>query len=270
MRKIILSKEKETLLIPLFGKAKESKKERPLLVDNKAVEIITQIDYNFDSLKIPEKTNLMMCLRARLIDDYVRGFLARSDNCVALHLGCGLDSRYNRIENHQVIWYDVDFPDVIELRRQFYNETENYHLLSSSVTDSDWLENIPGDRENYIVIAEGLFMYLRENEIKTLIRGLKDKVNQFILVFDAFSVFASRKAKNHPSIRQTGAAIHWGIDSPKDLEGWEIGIRFLEQVHFTSNDVISQLNPGMRMAYKIADKFSFVKNAQRLLIYRVG
>ena len=35
----------------------ESKKKSPILVDKKAVEIISQIDYDFASLKIPEKTS---------------------------------------------------------------------------------------------------------------------------------------------------------------------------------------------------------------------
>jgi O-methyltransferase involved in polyketide biosynthesis len=66
MAKIVLTKEKETLLVPLYGKAIENNKKTPLIIDKKAIEIINQIDYNFTSLKIPEKTNIMMCLRAKL------------------------------------------------------------------------------------------------------------------------------------------------------------------------------------------------------------
>ncbi len=143
-------------------------------------------------------------------------------------------------------------------------------IRASSVTESTWLNNIPKDKNNYIVIAEGLLMYLRESEIKTLIKSLKDRIGDFILLFDAFSVFTSRKVNNHPSIKRIGAAIHWGIDNPQALEQWEMGIQFLDQKHFTSTDLISQLGLGTRIIYKLADKFSFVRNAQRLLIYRVG
>lgn len=90
MDKISLSEEMETLLIPLFGKARESRKTAPVLFDKKAVEIIGQIDYFFTSLKIPEKTNVMMCLRAKIIDNFVKDYLDRSNGSVALHLGCGL------------------------------------------------------------------------------------------------------------------------------------------------------------------------------------
>ena len=82
MGKIVLNGEKETLLIPLYGKAKEYEKKKPILIDKKAVEIVNQIDYNFESLKIPEKTNIMMCLRAKLIDNFVIALIKKTFNKV--------------------------------------------------------------------------------------------------------------------------------------------------------------------------------------------
>lgn len=125
MEKIVLTEEKETLLIPLIGKAHENKKENPILNDKKAIEIVKQIDYDFDSLKISEKTNIMMCIRAKLIDDYVNNFLSSNNNNIALHLGCGLDSRYYRIKNNDVEWYDVDFKEVINIRQHFLKKLKN-------------------------------------------------------------------------------------------------------------------------------------------------
>lgn len=72
MNKISLTREKETLLIPLVGKARENEKDHPILVDKKAVEIVSQLNYDFTALKIPEKTNLLLCIRAKLIDHFVR------------------------------------------------------------------------------------------------------------------------------------------------------------------------------------------------------
>jgi len=78
MDKIVLTEEKETLLIPLYGKAKESQKKLPIIIDKKAAEILNQIDYDFKSLKIPKKTNIMMCVRAKLFDDFVKEFLEKT------------------------------------------------------------------------------------------------------------------------------------------------------------------------------------------------
>jgi O-methyltransferase involved in polyketide biosynthesis len=267
--KITLTEEKETLLIPLYGKAKESEKKHPVLVDKKAVEIVNQIDYDFKSLKIPEKTNTMMCLRAKLIDNFVKEFLAKNKESVALHLGCGLDSRYNRIENSDVDWYDVDFKDVIDIRRYFYKETDKYHLIASSVTEHEWLEKIPADKRQYIVIAEGLFMYLKEDEIKALLNDLKDRIDSYTLIFDAFSVYTAKNVKNQPSIKETGAKIHWGIDNPENLTKWGTGIHFIGEQYFTSNEEIKNLDTSTKIMYKLANLFPVAKKAHRLLIYKI-
>lgn len=45
--KIKLINVQETLLLPLWGRFVENQKEKPLLVDDKAVEIIRNMDYDF-------------------------------------------------------------------------------------------------------------------------------------------------------------------------------------------------------------------------------
>lgn len=273
MDKIVLTEEKETLLIPLFAKSKETGKKHPIIIDKKAVEIVNRIDYDFESLKIPEKTKLMMCLRTKLIDNFVRDFLLKNNEVIALHLGCGLDSRYDRVGNPDVDWYDVDFKEVIDIRKHFFKETANYHMIPSSVTEKEWLEKIPekisGENKQYIVIAEGLLMYLKEDEIKTLISRLKERIGSYTLIFDAFSVLTAKKVNNHPSIKKTEAKVYWGIDNPAGLTEWGLGIRFIEEQYFTSNEEIEKLGTLTKTTFKVANLFPISKKAHRLLIYQI-
>jgi len=266
MNKIVLKEEKETLLIPLLGKSKKN----PILTDIKAAEIVDQINYDFDSLKISEKTNIMMCIRAKLIDDYVKKFLSDNKNSVALHLGCGLDSRYYRIKNNNVDWYDIDFREVIDIRQNFFSENTKYHMIASSVTESEWMEKIPQNGDNYIIIAEGLLMYLKESEIKQLLERLKKKIGVYTLIFDAYSVLTANTANMHPSLKKTGAKINWGINNPQDLENWRLGIKFDGEKYFTDYEEINKLSSITRIMFKIADLFSAAKKAHRLLIYKVS
>lgn len=270
MNKINLSQEKATLLIPLFGKAKEYLSKSPLIIDEKAVEIVNQIDYHFQSLKIPEKTNRLMCLRAKLIDDLVDDLLLKSNRSAVIHLGCGLDSRYNRINNSDVDWYDVDFQEVIDIRKHFYEETDKYHLIGSSVTAPEWIAKIPKEKDRYIVIAEGLFMYLKEEEIKRLISRLNARIDNYTLIFDAYSSLTAQRAKSHPSIKKTGAVIQWGIDNPEELLKWGLDIRFVAERYFIENEAIKKLDAKMWIVFKIAGLFPAVRKAHRLLIYEVG
>jgi O-methyltransferase involved in polyketide biosynthesis len=267
---IKLDKEKETLLVPLFGKAIESRKKNPILTDSKAMEIVEKIDYDFNALKIPGKTNMMICLRAKLIDNFTGEFLHNHPNSIVLHLGCGLDSRYTRIKHGDVIWYDLDYTDVIDIRRHFFPETENYHLIPSSVTNPEWVEKIPETGRSCLVIAEGLFMYLKEEKIKSLLNAIKEKVGHYTLIFDAFSVFTSKKVKHHPSIKKTGATVYWGIDNPEVMVQWNTGIKFIKEIYFTSNEEIDRLGFRTRFVYKIAHLFPIARKAQRIMIYEMG
>ena len=88
-----------------------------------------------------------------------RRFSDRHPDAVVLHLGCGLDSRVFRLDPPATVqWFDVDQPDVIELRRKLYSDRDGYQMIASSVTDPAWLESIPADRP-VLVVAEGLLMY---------------------------------------------------------------------------------------------------------------
>jgi len=269
MDKIVLTEEKETLLIPLLGKAQENRKQNPILTDKKAAEIVEEIEYDFNSLKISEKTNILMCIRAKLIDNYVKRFLSDDKNNVALHLGCGLDSRYNRIKNNDVEWYDIDFKEVINIRKHFFVETDKYHMIASSVTEPEWIKKVPLEKDHYIIVAEGLFMYLKENEIKELLSRLKDRIGNYTLIFDAYSVLTAKNANRHPSLKKTGAKIRWGINNPEDLENWGLGIELIDKEYFTDYEGINNLGIINRIMFKIANIFSAAKKAHRLLIYRV-
>ena len=142
MSQIKLTEVKETLLIPLYSKAAETKKDNPIIIDQKAVEIISKIDYDHAALKIPMKTHITICMRAKQFDNYVKKFLMSEPRSNVINLGCGLDSRFDRVDNGMVEWYDLDFPEVIQLRSSFYKETNRYHLIPSSVTDYNWINQI--------------------------------------------------------------------------------------------------------------------------------
>ncbi|MBP1673487.1 MAG: Tetracenomycin polyketide synthesis O-methyltransferase tcmP [Bacteroidetes bacterium] len=266
---IKLDKEKETLLIPLYGKAVETQKKRAILHDVKALEIINNIDYDFSKLRIPQKTNTMMSLRARLIDDSCISYLYNSEDTLAIHLGCGLDSRYNRINNSTVHWIDLDYPEVIDIRRQFYPESENYRLMGSSVTDYEWIEKVPQQYKNNIIIAEGLLMYLSESEIKTLFEKLKQRLGSFVIIFDAFNKFTSKKVNNHPSIKKTGAEIKWGLDHSGELEKWNQDYKLIKEIYFTSNSILKRMGGLKFIIYRMLHFIPLARNAQKIFIFQM-
>jgi len=264
--KITLTPEQETLLIPLYAKAQP---ENPLFFDPRARDILDRVAYDFSRLRVPYKTVVLICQRAKKFDAATRAFLIEHPNGVVLHLGCGLDSRFWRVNNGQVEWYDLDMSPVIDLRWQFYPAAERYHLIASSVTDLGWMNAVTANAQPVLAVAEGLLMYLGEADVKRLFLRLREVFPGCRLIADVFSRMTARSATRHPSLKQTGASIGWGIDDPREVEGWAQGIRLLEEWYFTQDPDLNRLNLGYRLAYKLAGAFKMVQRAHRIVYYQL-
>ncbi len=269
--RVTLAEAQETLLIPLYSKASESKRHNPIFDDPKAVDILARVDYDFAHLRVPRKTTMTLCFRANRLDAVARAFLSAHPQGTVVHLGCGLDSRCLRVGHAGAQWFDLDLPDVIELRRKFYDETPTYHMIPSSVMELSWTDLILIMRDRpdraVLVIAEGLLMYLDEAQVKALVLRLKEVFPGCELAFDAFSVFTVRRVGRHPSLRQTGAVVRWGIDDPKQIEQWAPGIRLQEEWFFRLAPEISRLEAVYRFASWLAGQFPMANRAHRILRY---
>jgi len=264
-----LTQEKETLFVPLLGKAAESQRPNPILRDPKAEEIIAKVNYDFSKLDVPVQSRTTLAMRAKKFDELTRAYIASSPaNPLVLHLGCGLDSRILRVGSPPVPWYDLDYPEVIALRRQFYAETATYHMLSSSVTDFAWMDAVTGSGPAMIV-AEGLLMYLRPEAVKDLVLRLRQRFPGSELAFDAFSPLTVRRINRHPSIKKTRAEIHWSLDDPHELEAWVPGIQFLEVWPFTASPDIGKLGLGFRLMFRLMGAIPAAQKAHRVFRFKL-
>lgn len=262
-----LIEEQETLLVPLYCKAQA---DNSILFDEKAQQILQQVNYDFERLDIPKKTCITLCMRAKRMDEYTRDFLADSPSGVVVHLGCGLDSRYLRTDNGLVEWYDLDMPPVIQLRSTFYQESDRYHMIASSATDPAWLTEVETDGKPVLVIAEGMMMYLSEADVKALFGNLQTTFPGCHFVFDAFNTITAKRVTKHPSLRETGANVGWGVDDPAIIEQWGHGITCLDEWYFSQSSAINELGWGYSLAFKVACMFPIARRAHRILHFQLG
>jgi O-methyltransferase involved in polyketide biosynthesis len=229
-----LSGVAETLLMTLYIRAMESQRPDALIKDEKAVALVTQMSYDFDRIrqvKMDDDDKVGVILRNREFDRYVQDFLARNPEAVVVHIGCGLDSRFERVDNGKVEWYDLDLPEVIEQRRKFIgDEGQRYHLLAGSAFDSAWLDTVSVHRQRPpLVLAEGVLMYFEEAQVKSLVLMLRDHFPGAELVFDAFSPFLIRANNLRMAISKFGVRYHWGLRRGQELEKWGDDIRLLDE-----------------------------------------
>jgi O-methyltransferase involved in polyketide biosynthesis len=212
-----LTGEKATLLATLYGWALDAVSPRPILGDHWARDVVEQLDVDVKNTGLRPGDEKAVALRARQLDDWAREFLERQPHAVVLHLGCGLDTRYFRLAPpSQVLWYDVDYPEVIALRSQVVPAAE-VHSIGSSVTDLAWLEQVPSDRP-VLMIAEGLVMYLQELPGRELIRAIVERFPSGQLIFDSLSSFGVKMQRFNRAVVKVKAQMHWGIDGVAELE----------------------------------------------------
>jgi O-methyltransferase involved in polyketide biosynthesis len=250
----------KTLLLPLWARAKESQKPNPLLNDKRALDIINNLDYDFKNLEhhLDLFYQLSQVVRAKHFDDEVREFIKNNPLATIINLGAGLDSSFERVDNGLIQWFDIDVPEVIDLRKKFIPETERNHYISKSIFDKSWHSEIKKTNSSFLFIACGVIPYLKKSLVKNLFISLSNSFPTSELIFDSMSKMF-RVLGNITVLTTTGmgsrAFMKWGINNAKNIEKWDPRIKVIDEYQIFS---CIELND---MSHK---DFIKIKNANKM------
>lgn len=227
-----------TLYIPLYGKAQVSKKNI-ILKDKKAEEIWEKEKFPLKGKAKSKWLTYYMAMRAKVFDDWTEMKIKEHPNALVLHIGCGMDSRYLRVGEKAKQWCDIDFPDVIEERKRYYESSDNYRMISCDASKAEQLEKLP-DEEEAIIILEGISMYLKNQEVVTLFEILQKKYHCVSILMDVYTVFGAKASKYKNPVNGVGVTILHGIDDPHmvTVNG---NIKFLNEHTMTPEKLIEEL-----------------------------
>lgn len=251
----------KTLYIPLYGKSYVSKKGI-ILEDKKAEEIWEISGFPLKGKSKSKWLAYYMGMRSKVFDNWLKEQMERDKDAVIVHIGCGMDSRIERVGTNGHEWYDVDFPDVIAERKQFYKETDSYHMVESDARENVWINELPVDR-NAIILMEGVSMYFQLVELKKLLAGLCGHFNQVHLLMDCYTVFAAKASKYKNPINEVGVTTVHGIDEPCVLEDGT-GLSFVEEGELTPAYLVDELNSMEKVIFKKVFAGNFAKKMYRL------
>jgi len=266
---ITLTEEKETLFVCLRAKALDSRQKNSILHDTKADEILKSIDYNFDKIEASASFDgdMPTTWRAKHFDDWTQEYIAANEHAVVVHLGCGLDSRITRVNPPATVsWFDVDYPEVIELRKNFFSESTQYKMIASSVTDSGWLQKIPSNRP-VIIVAEGLLIYLDPDDVEELFHRIIDYFPHGQIVFDAMSKSIIKLGQKEVK-KQTGAVLKWGVNDTKEIDRFSPKLKKISEMPLIKSIYIKQVPFGLfKIFCRVIAVFPFSRRAIRLNRY---
>lgn len=227
----------ETFLAPVYWRAIESQRPDAMIKDDVAVALVTQMGLDFSRvrrIRMSELLNVMRMMFAREFDRHARAFLDRHPAAVVVHIGCGLDTRFERVDNGRVEWFDLDLPQVVDLRRWFIGEErERYHLLACSVFEDTWLQAVKVYSPRPILfLAETVFVYVTGAQVKSLVLALRDHFPGAELVFDGWRPFEVWLGNRYLSNSPFAGLMHWGFWRGQEIEGWGHGIDLLDEWGF--------------------------------------
>ena len=263
---IHLSKVQETLLITLYAKAIDNRSRAPILHDAKADQLVGVIDYDFTKLNSWGNDNLIV-IRAKQYDDWIQEFIQSNPDCVVLNLGCGLDTRVTRINPPSTVrWFDIDFPDVIRLRKNFYADQPGYQMIESSITDPSWLAEIPTGQP-VLIIAEGVLEYLTEDEVKMLLNRLTQYFSHGAIMFDVMNSFAIQSAKS--AAHEPTAGLHkWEVNDIREVDALDPKLKRGGAISIFHSSYIGKLPIGYHFLYRSMGLVPRFRDMIRLLHYQ--
>ncbi len=234
LEKVRLTGAQETTLATLYGKAMESRRPGSILEDIAADKALRRIDYDFSRLKIRRSDHTSLAVRAKAYDSWVRQFLDSHPVCTVLHLGCGLDTRVYRVDPPPTVrWYDIDLPDVIELRQKLFPPRDGAQHIAASLADPHLLDGIAGDTP-VLVIAEGLTPYLRAVDGLSLLRRITEHFASGEMLFDGYGRFGVWFLQRYGCVKASGAQLGWAINDPHELERAVPGLIFDAELWYTN------------------------------------
>ena len=254
----------KTLYIPLYGKSYVSKKGI-ILDDKKAEDIWSRVAFELKGKSKSKWLAYYMGMRARVFDDWLRDKLRDNVDTTVIHIGCGLDSRVERVGAAENLWYDVDFPEVIEERRRYYSENGSYKMISADIRNEGWLSEI-SDRLHAVVVMEGVSMYLTEEELGFVVSMLCRHFEQVSLLMDCYTTFAAKASEIKNPINDVGVTQVYGIDNPKVIE--PSGIRFIKECDMTPARLTDQLSGMEKVIFRSVYGGRMSKKLYRLYEYK--
>lgn len=208
----------ETMLQTLYARAQESQKPNHKIYDAKAIEIVSQIDYDFSAAARDVTMSSGVVARTIVLDRMVQEYVRANPEAVIVNIACGMDTRFYRVDTGRIRWYNLDLPAVMRIRRRYLHEDGGRVTnIAASAMDGGWTAQVGPVGGPVLVIAEGFSMYLDEGDVRQVLSNI-DGGFPHVTVF--MEILSPRFVKKdiEKSVSQSGAVFTWGAKSGRELQ----------------------------------------------------
>jgi O-methyltransferase involved in polyketide biosynthesis len=102
-----------------------------------------------------------------------------------------------------------------------------------------------------LLLAEGISMYLTEQDGVALLRRVVDRFPSGELQIDFYNWLGIRSQKAHTLVRRSGSTLHWAVNSPEDILDRVAGVRLLIAVSFFDASAFGRASAGFRLMRRL-------------------
>lgn len=179
-----------------------------------------------------------------------------------MHIGCGMDSRIERVGANGHMWYDIDFEDVISLRKKHFSSCQYYKMIIGDVRNPRWLNEIP-NQCNAIIVFEGISMYLKTDELQAFMCSASQHFQKVSLLMDCYTGRGANATRYKNPINDVGVTVTYAIDDPKILEKGT-NFSYICEHNITPQEMINELHGTERFIFKKLFGGRFAKSIYRM------
>jgi O-methyltransferase involved in polyketide biosynthesis len=240
-----------TMLITLAAKVLAATEAPDLqYTADRSREILRQLEIDPRRFGLNAREVRAVVLRSQWFGQTVRRFLENNRDGLCINLGCGLDVSFEELEavgDGRFTWVDVDLPDVIAIRRQFFAESAHRRIVAGDITDSQLFATLPWEAgRTAIVIAEGVLYFLQRAQVESLFRAQAEAADarraNVEIAFDYASPFGAWIVTRRPAHRQLGTTFSWTVHSPSEVRSVDPRLEVVED----SNVFLNAMGTGAR------------------------
>lgn len=260
-----MDKVNKTLYIPLYGKAFVSSKNI-IIQDKKAEEIWSKEGFELKDKSKSKWLAYYMAMRSAIYDEWVQRKIEKNPKAVVLHIGCGLDSRIERVAKRNTKWYDIDFPDVIKERSKYYTQNDTYYMLAVDMRTDEWKKYIDA-KQDAIIVFEGVSMYFTPKELDALLSKLAQHFRSTKLLMDCYTESAAKLSKYKNPINDVGVTNVYGYDNPNRLAE-KSDLVFVKEYDMPQNKYIDELHGMEKIVFKKLFTGKIAKSIYRMYEFK--
>lgn len=255
---ISISGVPETMLQTMYARAVYSQKPGHKFYDGKAIEMAEALHYDFSNAEKDAIMSSGVLARTLLLDKMVGEFVRQNPHGTVVNIACGLDTRFYRVDNGTIRWYNLDLPETIAVRHRFLQEDGRVSMIAKSAMDPSWAKQVDATGENVAVIIEGLTMYLTENDVAQMLHIISSHFSRVKVILEFMNPWIVRHIKEK-SIEASQAKFIWGIKSGRELEQMAPELRWVEDVSLVEG--MKELYP----IYRVIGRIPQVRNLSNKL-----